>query len=378
MSIQPSLLFKSLVLSFYRQYAALFCFVYFIMFLSVGRANGVGLLEYHFALIQGMLLKTSFLLLVFAIWLAYGLRCIHFIMATLNKPPFSYLYLSSQLPAGRLYWLLLQVQLMLFLPILSYLVAIVGVGYRQHWYATANLSVLYLLLLCVISAGWYWYLLRHPGIAARGIRWKQPAFLQRRYYAGFLVRFIAEKNKLLFLAIKAYNCCTLYLMLNDRNPAAHDDIRMEVLFFTMGMLGHGVLIYRLKEMENTGLSFYRGLPVTLTRRLAQYACCYFFIFVPELLTIITRVPAFLTYTEAVFFACFGYGMLLLLNSIQLFNYTSLKDALATVVQILFAVIVAMIGRQLYVLPVLFWVLAIVIFYKRYYLFEATQSTGSRP
>lgn len=373
MSIQRSLLFKSLVLSFYKQYAALFCFVYFIMFLSVGRANGVGLLEYHYALIKGVLTTYTFLLFVFVLWLAYALRCVHFIVATFHKPAFSFLYLAAQMRAGKLYGLLLQVQLILFLPVLSYLAIMIGVGYRAHWYLTTNLCIVYTLLICIVSAGWYLYLLRNPGAAVLRIRLKQPAFMQRRLYTGFLLRFVIEKNKLVLLAIKAYNCLTLYLMLNDRDPVRDDDIRMVVLFFTMGMLGHSILIHRVKEMENTGLSFYRSLPISLNRRLAQYAGFYLLLFVPELLTILTRLPVFITFTEAAFFIAFGFGILLLLNSFQLFNYKNLKDSLANVVQLLFAVIVAMICRQLYVLPFLFTALAIGIFYTRYYLYERVAS-----
>jgi hypothetical protein len=144
---------------------------------------------------------------------------------------------------------------------------------------------------------------------------------------------------------------------------------MMVLFYSFGLLGHGILIHRLKEMENTRMAFYRGLPVSAGRRLAEYGWFYFCLLLPEMITIISRTPAFLYYSEAGFLIFFGYGVLLLLNSLQLFNYTGLKDYLVAVAQILFAVIIAMISRQLYALSVLLFVIAISIFFRRYYLFE---------
>ncbi|HEX6431864.1 MAG TPA: hypothetical protein VF008_29435 [Niastella sp.] len=253
-----------------------------------------------------------------------------------------------------------------------YLVIILGVGYHEHWYAQSNGVLLFNLSLCALSAWWYLYLLRNPGAVPLGITWKMPSLLQRRHYVNFLIRYILENCKVLFLVIKIYNCATLYLMLNNRNPAQEQDVRMEVFFFSVGMLGHGVLIRRLKEMENASMAFYRGLPLSLNRRFAQYGWLYFCLFIPEIVTIILRTPASLDYSEAGFFIFFGYGILLLLNSLQLYNYSGLKDYLKTIAQIFFAVIIAMIVRQLYALSVLFFLLSVIIFYRRYYRFDPGQ------
>ena len=161
-------------------------------------------------------------------------------------------------------------------------------------------------------------------------------------------------------------------MLENRNPAKEEDLRMFVLFFSIGMLGHGVLIHRLKEVENNQLEFYRGLPISVGKRFGGYAWLYFCLFIPEIVTIATRTPAFLYYSEAFFFMFFGYGILLLLNSLQLYNYTGLKDYLKTVMQVFFAVIIAMVVRRLYELSFLFFTLAVVLFFIRYYRFEPRQ------
>jgi hypothetical protein len=370
MNTQRAVLFSSLVKPFYRQNAALLCFFTFMMTLAVGRANMVGLLEYHYSLIKGMLTNVSFLVTVLAAWLLYAIKCAQFIADTLRKPAFSYLYLASLTNARKLYGLLLLVQLVLFLPVLSYVFFIVKVGYREHWYVQSNTVILFNLVVCALSAGWYFYLLQRPGTA--GIKWKLPAFLKQASYINFLARYIFEKDKVLFLVTKLYNCVVLYLMLDGRNPARDQDLRMETLFFSVGMLGHGVLIHRLKEMENTRLSFYRGLPIPLGRRFARYSWFYFCLFVPEVVIILMRTPAFLSYSEAGFFIFFGYSILLLLNSLQLYNYPRLKDYLITVAQLFFAVIIAMIVRHVYELAFLFSGMAVIIFFARYYRFDPQQ------
>lgn len=373
MSIQRSLLFKSLVAPYYRQNAALLCFVYYIMTLGVGRANGVGMLEYHYALIRGMLTAPSFLITVFALWLVYAVKCAQFVASSLHKPAFSYLYQLLLVDTKKVYRLLLQVQLMLFLPVLSYLVFVMGIGFHEHWYIPATLALLFNIVVCVAGAGWYLYLLKRPGAFPFQIKWKWPSILKRKYYVSFLLRYVLEKGKMLFLVTKLYNCAALYLMLAGRDPARHSDIRMMALFFSAGMLGHGILIHRLKEIENTGMSFYRSLPVSVSRRFAQYCLFYFCLFLPEIITIVARTPSCLQYEEAGFFIFFGFGILLLLNSLQLYNYPNLKSYLVNVTQLFFAVIIAMVSRQLYALSIIFFALAIILFFHRYYRFEPQQN-----
>jgi len=372
MNIQRRVLFSSLVKPFYRQHAVLFCFFFYMMTLAVGRANGVGLLEYHYSLIRGMLMNPPFLFAVLAAWLLYAVKCAQYIAGNLRKPAFSYLYLLSLENGRKVYWLLLQAQLVLFLPVFSYLIFILKVGYREHWNIQSTGILLFVLSVCAISAWWHFYLLRNPTAAHFRIRWKLP-IQKERYYVNFLFRFILEKSKVLFLIIKGYNCITLYLMLDGRNPARDQDLRMEALFFSIGILGHGVLIHRLKEMENNQLAFYRGLPVSLMRRFAQYSWFYFCLFIPELIIILFRTPSFLSYSESGFLIILGYGILLLLNSLQLYHYTGLMDYLKTIVQIFFAVIIAMIVRQLYTLSFLFLLLSVIIFFRRYYRFEPGQN-----
>jgi hypothetical protein len=67
------------------------------------------------------------------------------------------------------------------------------------------------------------------------------------------------------LAIKIYNFGILYLMVVNQTPFEHD-LSMILLFFSFGLLGHSVLIHHFRVMEETRLSFYRGLPVSLFSR----------------------------------------------------------------------------------------------------------------
>lgn len=363
------LLTNSIVKPFYRENAGLLCFVYYIMFLAPGAANGVDMLDYHYSLIRGMLHYPSMLLLTYAAWVAYAFRCSQFVNRSLGKPEFSYLYLLSQLDTRKLYLLLLQVQGLIFIPVLSYLVIIVIIGYREGWYTFTSLSLAFCLLICLVNAGYYVCLLRRPGITKHNRRFRLPPLVQRKYYISFLIRFVIDNGKLVFLALKIYTCGILYQLLKGRNPATETDLRMLVFFYCAGLIAHGVLIHRLKETENTRMTFYRLLPIPLFQRFAEYAVFYLLLFVPEIVTIARLMPVHLVYAEAVFFILLGYGMLLLLNSLQLFNYTGIKSYFTTIMQVFIVFVLALISNTQVEFSFLVNVAAVILFFARYYRFE---------
>ena len=54
------------------------------MFGVVGRANGVGLLEYHYSLIQAIMTNIPFLLFTLGAWFLYALKCAQFVVGYLR------------------------------------------------------------------------------------------------------------------------------------------------------------------------------------------------------------------------------------------------------------------------------------------------------
>lgn len=369
MNLRRSLLAASVIKPFYREKAGLLIFVYYIMFLAVGKANGVALKEYHYSLIRGMLNDTTFLLSVFAAWSVYASMCSQFVVRTFRKPEFAYLNMLLLLDPVKLYVLLLSVHAILFAPVLSYVIVILAVGYCQHWHVTTTAVLFFNLLIVPLLALRAFYIFRKPGKVPFRIRWKLPSVFQRKFYVSFLIRYMLEQSKGILLVTKVYTCGILYMMFEDRVPSNETDLRMIVLFYFFGLLGHGVIIHRLKEVENTRLTFYRSMPVPILYRFFEYAIFYLLLFVPELLLIVTRTPSFITYFEATYFLFFGYGTLLLLNSLQLFNYTGIRDYLKIILQIFIVFLLSLISNTHFQFSIIVFVIAIVLFFSRYYNFE---------
>ena len=91
LNITRTILYKSFVQPFYKQNAGLFAFLVFIMVASVGRANEVGLLEYHFTLIRAMLTDNKFLAFVLIAWFLYALKCEQFMADKLQGKNYAFI-----------------------------------------------------------------------------------------------------------------------------------------------------------------------------------------------------------------------------------------------------------------------------------------------
>lgn len=359
------LLISSIVKPFYRENAGLLAFVYFIMFLAVGQANGVGLIEYHYSLIRGMLGDYSFLLAVHVVWLIYAMRCAQFVRTTFEKQEFFFLKLLALVDRRRLFILFLGTHILLSVPVLFYVLIIALVGFSDGFYLTTSVVLVSNVTISCVCAGLYLTCIQTRKETLPPAR---PIF-KPRFYFNFLLRYLREEGKVMYLLIKIFSCGTLYLLLRERNPVNETDLRLPIFFYCTAVLTHSILIHRVKDLENCRLTFYRTFPVTLAERFANYAIFYFCLFVPEILTVLSLTPAHLTVADSVFFIFFGYGLLLMLNSLQLYNYTGLREYLKAVMQFFVVFALALIPGRYVEFSIIVCTLAVILFFTRYYRFE---------
>lgn len=360
------LLLSSIVKPFYRQNAGLLCFVYYIMLLTPGQANGVGAVDYHYSLIRGMLGSYSFLMVVHALWIAYAIRCCQFVVRTLQQPEYTYLYMLALVDRRRLLSILLQAHVMIFLPVLTYVLIIIYVGYPDHFYLSTSVVLISNSVMCLLCVLWY----RHKIFSkSQEFASRVSLHVSPKYFPVFLCRYVMAEGKVLFFLLKVLTCGTLYLLLRERDPANETDLRLPVFFYCTAVLTHSILIHRMKDVENWRLSFYRSLPISLGHRFAGYAFFYLLLFIPEVMMTASLTPDHLPYVECCFFLFFGYGLLLMLNSLQLYNYSGLRQYLQTIVQFFAAFALALIPGWYMQFSIIIFILAVVLFLTRYYHFE---------
>lgn len=360
-------LIRSLVLPFYKENTGVFFFVFVILFGVVNRVDGAGIFEYHYSLAKGMLGHVTFLLPVLVAWGLYLRKGVSFVTEQLQKPAYSFLHILRSLAPVKQWMLWLGVSAALFMPVLLYLVWAVFVGVKEGLVFTAGVTLAGSITMCIAAAGSLVYRLNHQHIAAA---FGAPGWLQRLYlsYPAILLVQIVRRQKILWAGIKLYTCGILYLVARNNNMETYD-IGFPFLFFNFGVLVNGMLIYRIRELEETQLQFYRSLPVSLVRRWLGYAGLYFITLLPELVTLVTLAPVHLHIADAFRLAGVAFGTVLLMHAISFLRAFRAGQYLK-VLAVLFGVeILFVIYSQWLGLFAVFTSLATFLFYYGYYRYQ---------
>lgn len=369
MSYPAKILFKSFVKPFYKENAGIFIFFFTVMFGIIGKVDGAGLFEYHYSLITGMLKNGWFLLLVFFLWFLYVRKCFAFISNVLENPHYAFIYVFNCLRKAKQFRLFFAVEVWLLMPVLVYSFFIVFIGVQQHFYLTVLFILVYLLLLCVAPALLHIYQLNNSYKKQR-FSWKKVRkfSLVPPSYCLILMQFVANKQKTIWVGVKVFTCGILYLTARN-NTLTDSDTGFAFLFFNFGILANAVIIFRIREFEETYLSFYRQIPVLLIKRFVQYALFCLIFLIPEYITICMLLPVHLNCADAIGFALCACSLLLLMISLTFLHNFSMKEYITVLFLIFCVQLIFLLIFGLTLLYLLFFISSIVIFFKGYYNFE---------
>ena len=368
MSTELTIFRKSLVTPFYKQNAGLFAFLIFIMFGVVGRANGVGLLEYHYSLIQAIMTNIPFLLFTLSAWFLYAFKCAQFMLDIFGKKEYIFLQVLTQKKPVYTFWKMLVVQTMLLLPVLLYALISIWIGVLHSWWLHGFIIVIFLLFLSFAGSWWYQYILYRPDKRILPVPWKMYSVAAYSFYWLFLIRYIWNSRKTLFLVIKMVSCLVLYGLLRNLS-GDHSDLRMVILFYSFTLLGHGVLIYIIRAMEESDLRFYRSLPFSLLQRFLQYALLYLFLFIPDIMVIVSLTPDHIPFGDSILLVFYGYSILLLLNSLLFIRFFKPSDYLKIQSGIFLIIFITVLTGTLPGFCAGLFFISPYIFFRHYYQFE---------
>lgn len=358
-----------LVKSFYRENAGALLFFSTMLFFVVGDFHGAGIVEYHYSLISGLLQGNNFLLLVFFAWFIYARKCVAFVSGVLYNPAYAFLHIFNYLSKAKRFALFLFVAICLLLPMLLYAILIIAVGWHLHLYFTTMLVAGYIVLLCVASAGRHVYLL-HNIERKTPLPLKKAKWVSRltAVYPAILIRFVTDKQKIIWLGIKVFTCGVLYGAARN-NTLTQYEFGPVFLLANFGIIANSVLVYRTRAFETTYLAFYRGAAISLPKRLLEYALVWFILLLPEFITIGMLTPAHLHPGDAIRFALSSYSLVLLMYSITFIRRFSMRSYLKIILLLACIQFAFLITAALTTLCLLFFILAAICFVTGYYRFE---------
>jgi len=300
--------------------------------------------------------------------LLYALKCEQFMADKLQGKNYTFITVLNTKPASFVFPLMMRVQLMLFLPVILYAAICIWIGIMHHWYTNTIMVGLFILIVLLTGAWRYERMIRKNGIIRSVPLLKLDFLLSKGLYMRFVLQFIGARLKMLFLAIKIFSCLFVFgMLLNHTNDES--DMRMFLLFYSFGLMGHGVLIYKIRQMEEFGLSFYRGLPVSLSSRLIQYAALCLILFIPEIIIIVLMTPLHVDYAHSLLLIFFGWGILILLTSLLFVRLFKPFAYLKIVSFIYLMVFIAVLTGLTVPFTVCLFLISVYIFYQHYYRFE---------
>jgi len=321
------LLFRSIVRPFYRENLSIFFFLFILFFGVEGEVDGAEIWQFHYSLVQGMTRQGGYLWVVLAAWAWYAWKCGRFVTGLFRRPEYRWIAIYNNLERGRRFMLLLLISGWLLLPVIFYAMIVAVMGLYDGFIASVLLMGAYLAALVVLLAGWQLYRLCDLyGWSPLRIR------LPFISYPTVLLRQVADRQWALWLGLKLFACGVVYgIALN--NTDSDYDSSFPFLFFNFGILANGILVYGLREFEETYLSFYRGAARPLGQRLAEYALVYFILLLPELITVVQLAPVHLHFADGLLFYCCAYGLVLTMHTVTFLRHFSKKEYFLLLVMI---------------------------------------------
>ena len=147
-------------------------------------------------------------------------------------------------------------------------------------------------------------------------------------------------------------------------------MRLALLVFSLAIFGHGPVLYKCRQLEDKHLRSYRAMPVPLVNRFADIAVFCGLLLLPEMLTLGWLTPYPIRLSDALSFVVSGYSLLLLLSCLLSTTHTSTANFLKLCL-VLFGILYGgVLGDFLITLSGLFLFIAAMLFFWRYWRYEA--------
>ncbi|GAB3429221.1 hypothetical protein GCM10027516_36330 [Niabella aquatica] len=212
------------------------------------------------------------------IFTLYFLRCYFFIRTTLSQEAFSFNKILNRLSPAERFPFLLPVATALLLPVLLYSICIVAVAItsRHYFYAGAGCLALFVSIggLTLLFSKGLSYASGHSFLN----QWLKikitPGLVQQ------LGSFLLQKQIKVIFFLKAICFVLLYFLVIKTNSLF--DRRMLWLVYTLGITSHYIIIYKCFYFLENELSFYRVLPLKITRIMASLFAVYCMLYLPEM------------------------------------------------------------------------------------------------
>ncbi|MFD2920590.1 hypothetical protein ACFS6H_12760 [Terrimonas rubra] len=356
---------RSVTGPFYREYAGFFLFLFFLFFGT--QPSFVDALLFHTALMKSILTSGMFFIIAMLVWLVYALKVFQFFYSTITKTSYLFLQALNTLPYGQRLAVMLYQQAILLLPATVYFLFVAGMGiYHGHLLATAGIFVTG-LLLWMFSAMACVQVLYKTGSHHNNSFTQKFIRLLPDNLTGFLLKFCTQHIFTALLTIKLISFFCLYGL--SRLEADVYEQRILWLIYISALIGHGVIVYKLHEFIESGLSFLRNMPFPVHKLLLSLLAVYTVLLLPEiwaLKSVAIHQGQVMDYTWLVIF---GPCFLLLIHGLLYTEQQKLENYFGLLFGIWIVFVFFSLSSQRLLMTGFAQLLALVCFYTGYYRYQ---------
>jgi hypothetical protein len=277
-------LFRVLVLEFYKQNVAFFLSIAFAAVMLFRVSD-------HFDMARAALHSLPFLTGVyFSTWLLYTVKTSLFVLKSLSNPKQSFLYNLRLFPLNVQFQELLSVQLYLMAPVFFYAGFMVFLGFMDQTWISIALILGFILLVFLVPVLVFIRDLKHPN--AQQSNWSLSSAIHVNFispYPVFFIRFLLRHQKMLLIQSKLLSCflvwgvCILY-------PTDQYDFRLISIGMLLAAVGNSMITNQYHHFEKEHLLIFRNLPFSDANRFKLQTFTYAIFLVPELVILLRNLP----------------------------------------------------------------------------------------
>jgi len=295
---------KAFVHRFYQ--AHLLVFLFFLL-ATTGMADGSTVLRLHYTILLTAFSSYFTLFCLWLAWLAYSLNGLRYMLNTLGKEEFRFLYAVNSTPTFKLLKALTCSTAQINAPIIIYAGIGLAIGIKEAHYAITLVGAAALLFNLAITVLLVYFRLvnvhKSPLINAQKLL---PSIQLKPGMLSVMLRQITGDSKFALIGTKIFSCAVLYAA-HYEWASFNYDIRWMQVAMAISIPAQGILLYQAWSFETTYLSFTRNFPTTLLKRYLSIFWLVLILLIPELLLLLSycirfnilwQMPVYLLYAMA--------------------------------------------------------------------------------
>jgi len=270
------LLTDSLAREFYQQHAGFFLFGLYILFGIVGPGQ---LIEYHKARVLAGISSPEGLILVFSCWFLYAAKAHFFLKQKLNLPQYTFIKETSSQVKNIQLRLWLKFYSVILLPVLIYVVLLIGLSLKYHFYSSA-ISIILVFSALFFGLAWLRFQAQTFGFLKQKSRQVNNKFQIKKPFFSWPIFYLFSEQPLMLLICKIISFILfkgILWMFADIGI----DIRILLIALLASVLCHAVLVFNLLNFETRFLTFSRSLPIKFSKRAWNWLFTFAIILIPE-------------------------------------------------------------------------------------------------